>query len=96
MSELPVIENIRRKVARLIADNESLRRERDAVAADCDKLRRDNLGLAGRVRELDKQIAAFELIGGLSGTANDRKRAKARINRLMREVDRCIVLLNGE
>ena len=38
----------------------------------------------------------MRLSEGLGGPAGDRDKARARINRLMREVDRCIALLSKQ
>lgn len=45
------------------------------------------------VAELERRIGVLELKEGLTG-GTDSKRAQARINRLMREIDRCIALMN--
>ena len=43
--------------------------------------------------DLDAELARVELSEGLAGKSPDREKAKARVNRLMREVDKCIALL---
>ena len=48
-----------------------------------------------RVRSLEKDLARKELTEGLTGRSSDRDKAKARVNRLMREVDKCIALLGS-
>ena len=36
----------------------------------------------------------MQLTAGLAGGSADKEKARARVNRLMREVDKCIALLN--
>ena len=49
--------------------------------------------LEERVRELDAELARMQLTEGLAGGGSNREKARARVNRLMREVDKCIALL---
>ena len=64
-----------------------------------DRLFAENRELALRrelkqtVAELERRIGVLELKEGLTG-GTDSRRAQARINRLMREIDRCIALMN--
>ena len=43
-------------------------------------------------RELDADLARMQLTEGLAGGGRNREKARARVNRLMREVDKCIAL----
>ena len=68
---------------RLFAENRELALRRERLAAE-------NRELKQTVAELERRI---ELKEGLTG-GTDSRRAQARINRLMREIDRCIALMN--
>ncbi len=96
MAESPIIETIREKIERIIADNKRLRKESRELARQRDKLKAGNKELTLRIAELERRIAVLELSKGMAGGRDDAKLAKARVNRLMREVDRCIALLNRE
>ncbi len=92
-----LIDSIERKVARLIAENRRLRDERERLSSSRDKLRIDNRLLAAKIAELERRLAVAELREGFSGETADSKStkaARARVNRLMREVDKCIALVN--
>lgn len=95
MPESPVVKSVREKVGRLIADNRRLREELRKSSGQGDKLKADNRKLAEEVARLEKRIAVLELKEGFTGKG-DTKLARARVNRLMREVDKCIALLNRE
>ena len=56
-------------------------------------LRAEKRSLEVRVRELDAEVARMQLTEGLAGGSPNREKARARVNRLMREVDKCIALL---
>jgi phage shock protein A len=99
MSKGAILEGIEKKVAQLIADNRRLRDERERLSASSDRLRDENRRLATKIAEMERRLAVVELREGFSGETADSKgtkTARARVNRLVREVDRCIALLNRE
>ncbi|MCH5335679.1 MAG: hypothetical protein J1D86_07765 [Alistipes sp.] len=96
MAEKGVIMNIASHVERLIESHGVLSRSCAQLTAQRDALQDENRALKMRVRELETQLSKLRLSDGLSGGAADREGARARINRLLREVDRCIALLGGE
>ena len=56
----------------------------------------ENRTLQERVRSLEEELSCVRLAEGLAGGGRNRERARARVNRLVREVDRCIALLNRQ
>lgn len=97
MSRTAILEGIEKKVAKLIADNRRLREERGKLAASRDRAREENRRLTALVADLERRLTVMELREGFAGETVDgksTKAARARINRLMREVDRCIALVN--
>lgn len=93
MAKNAVIESLGEKVGRLIKENEKLVSENESLSSQKERLAADNRELRRTVASLEKRIGVLELEGGLVGGV-DTKRAQARINRLMREIDRCIALVN--
>lgn len=71
---------------KLEADCEQLRQERDSLRAE---VRRSD----ERIRELQAELQRLRLAEGLGGGKTDRAKSRARINLLLREVDKCIALL---
>ncbi len=94
MSESPVIKTIREKVQRLIADNRMLREECRRLGEQKDKLRVEKRELEAKIIRLEKRVEILELRESMEGNSENAKLARARVNRLMREVDKCIALLN--
>ena len=86
--------NIAAQVERLIESHSTLTRACSELTAERDSLREENRTLAAQVRELQNQLSKLQLSDGLSGGKADKELARARINRLLREVDRCIALLD--
>lgn len=95
MAEKSVIANLETRVRQLIGDHERVTALCAELAAERDALRSENRTLRERVKTLDAEVARLELAGGLTGDRRDRDKARARVNRLMREVDKCIALLNS-
>lgn len=64
------------------------------LTAERDALKEEKRALEQRVRDLDRELSKLQLSEGLAGGKADKEKARARVNRLMREVDKCIALLN--
>lgn len=97
MAQFAVIDSLRQKIERLIQENVSLRKECTEGAKAQEKLRSDNRELTVKLTQAAKRIEMLELSTSLTKSDPDEtKRAKARINQLMREIDRCIALINVE
>ena len=94
MSKTAIIEAIKSKVGRIVDDNSRLRVELEKTVRQRDRLRGENRELAEQVARLEKRIGILELRGSMVGDSEGKKEARARVNRLMREVDKCIALLN--
>ena len=106
MSGKVVVDSIAKNVARLIGENRRLRGEVEKVAASREKLREENRRLTAEKAEFERRLTVKELAedfgggrgideGGRPDNKNT-KVARARVNRLLREVDKCIGLLSKE
>ncbi len=95
MAEKKVISDLESLVGRLIADHRRMTELCNGLVAERDALRGENRDLQERVRTLERDLARNELSRGLRGNAKDQTRAIARVNRLMREVDKCVALLDN-
>lgn len=94
MAESPIIESIKSKISQLIARNRQQAEEYRKLSAERDKLRLENRRLTEKIAEQEKRISVLELKSGFSGNSDNSKLARARVNRLMREIDKCIALMN--
>ena len=95
MAAQEIIANLAAQVRRLMAEHAKLRGLCDRMKTEGDALRKENRTLQERVRSLEEELSCVRLAEGLAGGRN-RERARARVNRLVREVDRCIALLNRQ
>ena len=99
MSGKSVIDSVGKNVARLVGDNRRLRERAERLAASNERLRSENDTLAAELAEVKQRLTVHELAEGFGGGSSDEagvKIARARVSRLMREVDKCIGLLNRE
>ncbi len=94
MAEKSIIKELEGQVALLIEDHKRLSRLNCELEEQRVKLVQQRRELQEQVSELNGELSSLRLSEALSGNGTDRDRARARVNQLMREVDRCIALLN--
>lgn len=90
------IANIGRQVERLMDDHRKVTAQRDELADECRTLREQNRTLQEQVKRLESELSFAQVSEGLAGDGRNRKKARARVNRLLREVDRCIAIVGSE
>ncbi|MCD7970637.1 MAG: hypothetical protein LUF87_09820 [Alistipes sp.] len=93
MAGSDIVRSVADKVERLLGENRRLRDETFRLGARNERLKAENRDLTERIARLEQRLNILELKEGLSSAGNTRQ-AVARVNRLMREVDKCITLLN--
>lgn len=93
MADNGVINSLEAKIKLIIKENEKLASENLNLVAQIESLSSANRELRQNAAALQKRIGVLELERGLVGQG-ETKRAQARINRLMREIDKCIALIN--
>ncbi len=96
MSKTAVIDAIRAKIDRLVTDNRRLRGDYAKAIEQRDKAKAENRELTEQIARLEKRVKVLELRESMTGGSEDTKAARARVNRLMREVDKCIGLLSKD
>lgn len=93
MAGKSVITTIETRIVQLVDDHKRLSQLCAELTAQRDSLKAENRTLQERVRDLDAELSRMQLTEGLAGESRNREKARARVNRLMREVDKCIALL---
>ncbi len=94
MAQTTLINSLRDKVGQVIADNRRLREKTGKMAAEIERLKAERTQLQQQLSQAEHRVTVLELAGSMGGGAQQNKLAKARVNRLMREVDKCIALIN--
>ncbi len=91
-----MLENIKASIERLIAAYERLKVENDALRENIGQIRLQNEDYRKQITELEKQIDNLKLSGAILGGDPARSgKGKESIDRLIREIDRCISLMEG-
>ncbi|MFI3285089.1 MAG: hypothetical protein R3Y08_00395 [Rikenellaceae bacterium] len=94
MANKSIIKELETQVGLLVTDHKRLSRANAELLEQREKLWRERRELQQQVAELSSELSSLRLSEALSGRGIDNERARGRVNQLMREVDRCIALLN--
>ena len=81
-------------ILELISIYEKTRDERDAMKGELQQKDDAIAGYREQIKELEKQIDNLKLKNAFLSTSGDEE-AKEKIDRMIREIDRCISLLEG-
>lgn len=97
MAKQEIVKSLAEKIDKVLLENERLEKHNAEMESRLAKLKVDNRDLREKLDAAQRRVALLELGEGLGGADNSasRKRARAQINRLMREIDRCIALMNN-
>ena len=96
MNQKDIVKRLNDQVERLIADHERIAKECRELVKQRDKLLGEKHRLEERLREQDTRIKSLELVGVMRGDEGNVERARARVNSLLREVDKCIAAIKNE
>lgn len=87
---------LRNKVERLISLYEQVKIERDMLLGE-KKLLQDAVDIKDRqIQELEDRNKKLQLAEAFKTSSTDKHAAKQKIGKLVKEIDRCIGLLNSE
>ncbi len=101
MTTKSIITSVEGRVEQLITDHKRLSEVCQTLKDERDALVIERRSLQQRVKELEHQLSVLQLCEGLGSSSGaveqseSRRRARVRVNNLMREVDRCINLLSA-
>lgn len=94
MADKSVILNLKEQIHKLIADHAKVTELCTELVTQRDLFKSENFDLKSKINRLNSELSQTQLIQGLAGVDNNRQKARTRVNRLMREVDKCIALVN--
>ena len=90
-----MLENVKENIKRLIAAYESEKMERERLQSELDNCRMQNETYKKQIIELERQIDNLKLTEAFMAGGADTTAAKKKIDSLMKEIDRCIKLMEG-
>lgn len=89
-----MLENIKTDIERLIALYEKERSERMALQTRLEQCLAENESCRKQIVELEQEVDSLHLTEAF-GAFGDNKAAKEKIDKLVKEIDRCISLLEN-
>ena len=90
-----MLETIKQKIQQLIAAYEAERAERERLLTALIQAEEQNETYRKQITELERQIDNLKLTEAFMAGGADTAAAKKKINSLMKEIDRCIALMEG-
>ena len=90
-----MLDTVKQKIKQLIAAYEAEKMERTRLQAALAQAQAQNETYRKQITELERQIDNLKLAEAFKAGGNGSSEAKKKINSLMKEIDRCISLLEG-
>ena len=90
-----MLENVKKQITQLIAAYESEKETRTRLQTELDQAREQNEAYRKQIIELERQIDNQKLTEAFMAGSADTAAAKKKIDSLVKEIDRCIKLMEG-
>ena len=90
-----MLETAKGKIGQLIALYESEKMERMKLQAELEQSRNQNETYRKQIIELERQLDNLKLTEAFKAGSTDTASAKKKIDSLIKEIDRCISLMEG-
>lgn len=88
-------DNLKQRIRQLIALYEAEKTERIKLQIELEKVNRHNEAYRTQITELDRQIDNLKLSKAFVADGTDNVQAIKKIDKLMKEIDKCISLMEG-
>ena len=89
-----IIQNIRNKTEKLVANNQSLRNDILKLNNRVNELEKLLILQRETIKDLEEKNKMLKIANSLSSDSEDKKALKLKINEFIREIDRSMSLLN--
>ena len=90
-----LVENIEKKVSKLIQLYQSVQKEKEETLTENNKLELDLFDKEKTIKRLEEKIKLLRITKSVSAQDDERnKESRQKINEYVREIDKCIALLN--
>ncbi len=90
-----MIDKVKEKIQKLIAAYESERAERIRLEKELETSESQNREYTKQITELERTIDNLRLADAFKAGNADNTEAKKKIDRLIKEIDKCITLMEG-
>lgn len=90
-----MIDKLKERIQQLIAAYESERAERIRLEAELDRSESQNTEYRKQITELERTIDNLKLADAFKAGNADNTEARKKIDKLIKEIDKCITLMEG-
>ena len=90
-----MLETVEQQVVRLIAEYESEKLKCDRISSELEQSKLLNSTYEKRISELERQIDNMKLKEAFLASGDGNVEAKRKIDSVIKEIDRCISLIEG-
>ena len=90
-----MLDIVKQKIGKLIAAYEAEKMERTRLQAELEQVKTQNETYRKQITDLERQIDNLKLTEAFTAAGAGSPEAKKKINSLIKEIDRCITLLEG-
>ncbi len=90
-----MIEKLRQRIQQLISAYETERQERKRLEIELEKSLTQNKACKEQITELERTIDNLKLADAFKSGNTDNTEARKKIDRLIKEIDKCITLMEG-
>lgn len=91
---LHTVTSLQSKVEKLVHLHKKLAEENQKLSGEVDSLHKEKESLKIKLKVLEEKLQIRDLASMAGTQTNDRSALKSKINELVREIDKCIALLN--
>ena len=89
-----IIDSLEIKINKLISLYNVTKQEKEIIVNENENLKNEFAKKQEVVKELEEKIKVIKISNLVSSDDEDKKKTKQKINEYVREIDRCIALLN--
>ena len=90
-----MIDKLKERIQQLIAAYESERAQRVKLEAELEKSKSENVSYQKQITELERTIDNLRLADAFKAGNADNTEARKKIDKLIKEIDKCITLMEG-
>lgn len=90
-----MLDTLKQPIVKLIAAYETEKSDRERLAKELEEVRQQNETYRKQILELERQIDNQKLSEAFKATAGNGAEAKKKVNTLLKEIDKCIKLIEG-
>ena len=90
-----MLDIVKQKIGQLIAAYEAEKMERTRLQAELEQVKTQNETYRKQITDLERQIDNLKLTEAFKASSGNSPEAKKKIDSLLKEIDRCISLMEG-